>query len=196
MYREGFQPNESTFPCVFSAAANIAALGMGKSFHACAFKVLGSYGVFVGNSIISFYAKYGNMEDSLLAFNRLHGKNTVSWNAIICGSAQNGRGKEALQFLQKMAKNEYPNVLRPDHYACMVDMLSRSGRFGEAKRFLRELPFNPGIGFWKALLGGCQIHSNMELADLAAREIRALDPEDASHPMLCYQMQILQLVDG
>ncbi|KAF9592172.1 hypothetical protein IFM89_012666 [Coptis chinensis] len=214
MYRQGFQPNESTFPCVFSAVANIAAHGMGKSFHACAFKVLGSYGVFVGNSIISFYAKCGNMEDSLLAFNRLHGKNTVSWNAIICGYAHNGRGKEALQFFQKMrgfgirpngvtllcvllacnhaglvdegyscfnrAKNEYPSVLRPEHYACMVDLLSRSGRFGEAKRFLRELPFNPGIGFWKALLGGCQIHSNMELADLAAREIRALDPEDVS----------------
>ncbi|PIA52987.1 hypothetical protein AQUCO_01000688v1 [Aquilegia coerulea] len=195
-------------------AANIAALGMGKSFHACAFKLLGKYGVFVGNSLISFYAKCGNMEDSLLAFYRLHGKNTVSWNAIISGYAQNGKGKEALDFFQKMqfsgirpngvtllcvllacnhaglvdegyacfnlAQIEYPSVLRAEHYACMVDLLSRSGRFGEAEKFLQELPFNPGIGFWKALLGGCQIHSNMKLAELAVREIHALDPEDVS----------------
>ena len=33
MLREGFIPNESTFPCVICAAANIASLGIGKSFH-------------------------------------------------------------------------------------------------------------------------------------------------------------------
>ncbi|CAI0458753.1 unnamed protein product [Linum tenue] len=39
-----------------------------------------------------------------------------------------------------------------------------------------SLPFDPGIGFWKALLGGCRIHSNEELGALAARKILALDP--------------------
>ncbi|KAI7996392.1 Pentatricopeptide repeat-containing protein [Camellia lanceoleosa] len=38
MLREGFVPSQSTFPCAMSAAANIAALGMGRSFHACAIK--------------------------------------------------------------------------------------------------------------------------------------------------------------
>ncbi|RWR76811.1 pentatricopeptide repeat-containing protein, mitochondrial [Cinnamomum micranthum f. kanehirae] len=40
MCREGLRPNQSTFPCVFTAAANIGALGMGKSFHAHAIKHL------------------------------------------------------------------------------------------------------------------------------------------------------------
>ncbi|PQQ07142.1 pentatricopeptide repeat-containing protein [Prunus yedoensis var. nudiflora] len=62
----------------------------------------------------------------------------------------------------------------------MVDLLSRSGCFGEAEEFISNLPFEPGIGFWKALLGGCQIHSNMELGEFAARKILALDPEDVS----------------
>ncbi|OVA03545.1 Pentatricopeptide repeat [Macleaya cordata] len=215
MHREGLLPNQSTFPCVFSAAANIAAIGMGKSFHACALKILGSScDVFVGNSLISFYAKCGCMEDSLLIFNKLHDRNIVSWNAVICGYAQNGRGKEALEFFEKMqvsglrpnsvtllclllacnhtglvdeafsyfnlVKTEDPNLLKPEHYACMVDLLSRSGRFREAENFLQDLPFDPGIGFWKALLGGCQIHSNTELAEFAAQRIQDLDPEDAS----------------
>ncbi|XP_042512317.1 pentatricopeptide repeat-containing protein At5g42450, mitochondrial [Macadamia integrifolia] len=219
MHREGWKLNESTFPCVFSAAANIAALGMGMSFHACAIKTLTKHDdVFVGNSLISFYAKCGNMEDSLLAFDRIPERNVVSWNAVICGFAQNGRGKEALESYQRMkmsgvrpnsvtllcvlwacnhsglveegityfnqARTEDPYALTPEHYACMVDLLSRSGLFSEAERFLQELPFDPGVGFWKALLGGCQKHSNMELGELAARQILALDPEDVSSYVL------------
>lgn len=214
MLREGFIPNESTFPCAICAAANIASLGIGRSFHACAIKFLGKLGGFVGNSLVSFYAKCGSMEDSLLMFEKLLKRNIVSWNAVICGYAQNGRGIEAISFFKRMcseggkpnevtllgllwacnhsglvdegysyfnqARLESPSLLKPEHYACMVDLLARSGRFTEAKGFLHSMPFDPGIGFWKALLGGCQIHSNMELGELAARKILALDPDDVS----------------
>lgn len=217
MLREGLFPNHSSFPCVITAAANIAALGMGRGFHACAVKFLGNkLDVFVGNSLISFYAKCGSMEDSLLLFNKLGmERNIVSWNAVICGYAQNGRGQEAIGFFEMMrrtpgcepnsvtllgllwacnhaglvdqgysyftrAKREQPSVLTPEHYACMVDLLSRSGRFTQAEEFIQDLPFDPGIGFWKALLSGCQIHSNVDLGELAARKILGLDPEDVS----------------
>jgi pentatricopeptide repeat protein len=214
MLREGFIPNESTFPCVICAASNIASLGIGRSFHACAIKFLGKLNDFVDNSLISFYAKCGSMEDSLLIFDRLCKRNVVSWNAVICGYAHNGRGVEAISLFERMcsagikpnrvsllglllacnhaglvdegysyfnkARIESPNLLRAEHYACVVDLLARSGRFAEAESFLYRMPFNPGVGFWKAILGGCQIHHNMELGELAARKILALDPGDVS----------------
>ncbi|KAL7169966.1 hypothetical protein ACSBR2_034922 [Camellia fascicularis] len=92
----------SLLPCAMSAAANIAALGMGRSFHACAIKFLGDLGVFVANSLISFYAKCGSMEDSFLVFSKLSERNIVSWNALICGYAQNGRGREAIDLFHEM----------------------------------------------------------------------------------------------
>ncbi|XAR68988.1 hypothetical protein NMG60_11000419 [Bertholletia excelsa] len=214
MLREGLVPNKSTLPCVISAAANIAAIGIGRSIHACAMKFLGKLDLFVGNSLVSFYAKCGSMEDSFLVFNKLPERNIVSWNALICGYAQNGRGREALRFFQKMkltgikpnsvtllgvllacnhvglldegysyfneTRENDPSMLKPEHYGCMVDLLARAGRFEEAERFICDLPFHPGVGFWKALLGGCQIHSNMRLAELVARKILALDPGDVS----------------
>lgn len=215
MLREGFLPTQSTFPCAVCAAANIASIGIGRSFHACAVKFLGKLDVFVSNSLISFYAKCGSMEDSLLVFNKLlDERNIVSWNAVLCGYAQNGRGKEAIDFYQKMtfagckpngvtllsllwacnhaglvdegysyfnqARLDNPSMLKPEHYACMVDLLSRSGQFKQAEEFIHDLPFDPGIGFWKALLGGCQIHSNVELGEFAAQRILALDPGDVS----------------
>ncbi|XP_068667864.1 pentatricopeptide repeat-containing protein At5g42450, mitochondrial [Aristolochia californica] len=220
MCREAVEPNESTYPCVFTAAANITAIGMGKSFHAYAIKTLVKQDIYVTNSLISFYAKCGNMEDSLLAFERISAKNVVSWNALICGYAQNGRGKDALELFQRMrmketgfkpneitllcllfacnhaglvhegyayfdqTRREEPHMLQSEHYACVINLLSRSGLFEEAKSILQELPFNPGIGFWKALLGGTQVHPNTELAELAARKILALDPEDSSSYIL------------
>ncbi|KAK6140264.1 hypothetical protein DH2020_025960 [Rehmannia glutinosa] len=205
-------PSQSTYPCAIIAAANIGALGMGRSIHACAVKFLGQLelGLFLANSLISFYAKCGSMVDSLLVFDKMPERNVVSWNAVICGYAQNGQGNRAIEMYQKMKLmgvkpnsvtllglllacnhaglidegykyfNQDPSLLKPEHYACMIDLLSRSGRFQEAERFLNDLPFHPGVGFWKALLGGCQVHWNLELGEIAARKILELDPRDVS----------------
>uniref|UniRef100_A0A7N0TV83 Pentatricopeptide repeat-containing protein n=1 Tax=Kalanchoe fedtschenkoi TaxID=63787 RepID=A0A7N0TV83_KALFE len=200
MLRENVLPTQFTYPCVVSAASNIAALGMGKSFHASSIKVLGNPNLFVGNSLISLYAKCASMEDSRIIFDKLPVKNIVSWNAIICGYAQNGKAREAMELYHRMkcdgiksngvtllglllacnhsglvdegcsyfneAKIENPRMLKPEHYGCMVDILCRSGRLEEAEQFLSSMPFSAGIGFWKALLGGSQTHSNMEVLAL------------------------------
>ncbi|PKI60992.1 hypothetical protein CRG98_018622 [Punica granatum] len=182
MMREGWIPDKSSFPCAISAAANIAGLGMGRSFHACVIKCLGKPDVFVGNSLISFYAKCGSMEDSLLVFQKLMQRNIVSFNApngVTCLGLLWACNHAGLVD-EGYSSEESPDLLKPEHYACMVDLLSRCGRFVEAEQFISDLPFDPGIGFWKAVLGGCQIHSNLELGELAARKILALDPMDVS----------------
>ncbi|GJN17215.1 hypothetical protein PR202_gb04266 [Eleusine coracana subsp. coracana] len=192
MCREGVRPNESTFPCVLTSVATLVHSVLAE---AC-----------------------GSLDDSVLAFKKMKQKNVVSWNALICGLAQNGRGQEALDAynamratglkadhvtllgllfgcnhaglvdegyaLFKAAQMEQPGILKPEHYACVVDILSRAKRFDDAKRFLEELPFEPGIGFWKALVGGCQIHWNRELAESVANHIHMLDPKDTSSYIL------------
>ncbi|KAL6504339.1 hypothetical protein OROGR_026262 [Orobanche gracilis] len=214
MLREGYIPSQSTYPCAIIAAANIGALGMGKSIHASAVKCLGELGLFLSNSLISFYSKCGSMDDSLLVFHKMSERNTVSWNAAVCGYAQNGQGDDAIATYRKMkqmgirpnsvtllgvllacnhaglidegysffyeTRNEDQSLLKAEHYACMIDLLSRSGRFREAERFLSDLPFDPGVGFWKALLGGCRVHSNLELGEIAVRKILEMDPRDVS----------------
>ncbi|KAL8466274.1 hypothetical protein ACS0TY_035406 [Phlomoides rotata] len=214
MYREGVTPTQSTYPCAVIAAANIGSLGLGRSVHACAMKILGNPSLFLANSLISFYAKCGSMEDSRLVFDKMSERNVVSWNALICGFAQNGNGNDAIEMYEEMkakgikpnsvtllglllacshsglvhkgykyfneAKSEDLTLLQAEHYACMIDLLSRSGRFQEAEKFLEDLPFDPGVGFWKALLGGCLVHSNIELGEVAARKILGLDPRDVS----------------
>ncbi|PKA48534.1 Pentatricopeptide repeat-containing protein [Apostasia shenzhenica] len=223
MNREGIFPNIFTFPSVLSAAADIPAIAIGRSFHAFIIKVLPKLNVYVGNSLIIFYSKCGCLQDGLLVFENLDEKNIVSWNAVIYGYAQNGNGEAAIKFFKRMKSNglkpngfsilgllfgcshsglvdegleyfkrfveEEPGLVMPEHCASVVDLLSRSGRIAEAEKFLNELPFDPGIGFWKSALGGCQIHSKRDFAVVFARRILELDPEEASSFVLLSNVQ-------
>jgi pentatricopeptide repeat protein len=107
-------PNTKTFPSVFTAAANITTLGMSKCFHALAIKHLGNKEDMCMLVIrLSFLMQNAvTLDDSMLVFNRLQNKNTVSWNSIICRYAHNGKAKEALQ----LYKNVRDLDIKPNDY--------------------------------------------------------------------------------
>ncbi|KAJ0982335.1 hypothetical protein J5N97_010590 [Dioscorea zingiberensis] len=59
----------------------------------------------------------------------------------------------------------------PQHYACMVDLLSRVGRLREAVEFIERMPLAPTESLWGALLTGCRIHKDADTAAFAARKL-------------------------
>lgn len=67
-----------------------------------------------------------------------------------------------------------------DHYACVIDLLSRSGRFKEAEDMINQMPMKPDKFLWASLLGGCRIHGNLELAKRAAEALFEIEPENAT----------------
>lgn len=62
------------------------------------------------------------------------------------------------------------------HYACLVDILSRAGLFDEAERVISDMPMKPDVFVWGALLGGCQMHGNVELGERVAKYVINLEP--------------------
>lgn len=76
--------------------------------------------------------------------------------------------------------------IRPvsEHYACMVDLLGRAGRLCEAHNFIQKMPIKPCYAVWGAFLGACRIHSNVEMAQLAAKHILELDSNNAGRYVL------------
>ena len=72
------------------------------------------------------------------------------------------------------------------HYACMVDLLSRAGLFEEVEGLIRHMPMQPDVFVWGALLGGCQMHGNVELGEKVAQYLINLDPSNhAFYVILC-----------
>jgi hypothetical protein len=66
------------------------------------------------------------------------------------------------------------------HYTCMVDLLGRAGRLHEAENMVLAIPYKPQVGAWRALLGACRIHGNVEMGERVAKQVLELEPENAA----------------
>nr|XP_043635733.1 putative pentatricopeptide repeat-containing protein At5g52630 [Erigeron canadensis] len=57
------------------------------------------------------------------------------------------------------------------HYASMVDILGRANKLQEAFSIIKEMPIQPTECVWGALLTGCRLHGDTELAAYAADKV-------------------------
>lgn len=71
---------------------------------------------------------------------------------------------------------DYGIIPRIEHYGCMVDLFSRAGLLQEAYEFIMNMPIKPNGVVWGALLGGCRVYKNIELAEEASQHLSELDP--------------------
>lgn len=70
------------------------------------------------------------------------------------------------------------------HYTCMIDLLSRAGQLNEAYELIKRVPVEADSMMWGALLGGCVIHGNVELGQIAAERLIALEPNNTGNYVL------------
>ncbi|VVA97781.1 unnamed protein product [Arabis nemorensis] len=72
------------------------------------------------------------------------------------------------------------------HYGCMVDLLGRAGQVKEAYEIISSMPVKPNSIVWGALLGACRLHNDEPMAELAAKKILELEPDNgAVYALLC-----------
>lgn len=61
----------------------------------------------------------------------------------------------------------------------MVDLLGRAGHLKEAQEYIKEMQDASAV-VWKALLGACRIHGDVDLAQHVTDSILALELEDSA----------------
>lgn len=76
--------------------------------------------------------------------------------------------------------SEYGLAPGPEHYTCMVDLLSRAGHLEEALRMARAMPCRPNAAVWLAVLGACRKWANVEVGRQAFEFAVSLNEKDAS----------------
>nr|GEW78330.1 hypothetical protein [Tanacetum cinerariifolium] len=69
----------------------------------------------------------------------------------------------------------------PDHYACMVDLLGQASCLDEAFDFVNSMLFKPHSRVLGALLSASRTHCRLDLAQIIARHISKLEPDNATH---------------
>ncbi|KAG9447507.1 hypothetical protein H6P81_013635 [Aristolochia fimbriata] len=125
MERVGERMNRSSFTCVLSTCADIAALECGKQIHGRLMKAGYEMGCYVGNALLAMYCKCGSIDEAYDVFKQMAEKDVVSWNTMITGYARHGFGKEALKIFQLMASAD----ATPDDVT-MVGVLSACSHTG------------------------------------------------------------------
>ncbi|XP_057997629.1 pentatricopeptide repeat-containing protein At2g13600-like [Hevea brasiliensis] len=140
----GYIPNKSTFSSLLCACASTASLGNGKDLHGKIIKLGIQSDVFVGTALTDMYAKSGDIESSRKVFDRMSGKNEVSWTAMIQGLAESGFAEESLNLFEEMEKSSsiVPNefMLLSILFAC-----SHSGLVDQGLRYFNSMEAVYGI---------------------------------------------------
>ncbi|OMO94661.1 hypothetical protein COLO4_16226 [Corchorus olitorius] len=149
--------------------------------------------VITWNVIIMAYGMHGKGAEALDLFNCMVAEeskvtgvkpNGVTFIAMFAACSHSGMVSEGLNLFYRM-KDEYRIEPTPDHYACIVDMLGRAGQVEEAYKLINTMPSEfDKVGAWSSLLGSCRIHQNVEIGEIAARNLFRLEPDVASHYVL------------
>ncbi|KAL8222941.1 hypothetical protein R6Q57_020340 [Mikania cordata] len=144
MRQSGVLPDEYTFATLIKACSYSTALEQGRQIHANAIKSNCGGDAYVSTSLIDFYAKCGNIDESYSLFKRTRVHNIVIWNAMLVGLAQYGHGKEALDLFNDLKSNAN---LMPDRvtFIGVLSACSHSGLISEAYVYFDSMVRGYGI---------------------------------------------------
>lgn len=100
---------------------------------------------------------------------------------VLSACSHNGLIKIGKQIFLSLIVGKYGFSPNKKHYACMVDLYSRSGYLEEASKIIKEMPFEPSISMWGALLSGSRARGNLELGEFCAWRAIELEPENGAY---------------
>ncbi|KAK7397023.1 hypothetical protein VNO78_18187 [Psophocarpus tetragonolobus] len=145
------------------------------------------------NSIIGGYARHGLATRALEEFDRMKKAGVtpdeVTFVNVLSACVHAGLVEEGEKHFTSML-TKHGIQAEMEHYTCMVDLYGRAGQFDEAVKLIKNLPFEPDLVLWGALLAACGLHSNLELGEYAAERIRKLE---SNHPV---SYSILSKIQG
>ncbi|XP_019057407.1 PREDICTED: pentatricopeptide repeat-containing protein At1g62260, mitochondrial isoform X2 [Tarenaya hassleriana] len=147
--------------------------------------------VITWNAMIRGYASHGYAEEALTMFRTM--KNCkiqptyITFISVLSACVHAGLVEEAKTQFKSMV-GEFNIEPRIEHYAALVDVISRDGQVEEAMEVIRTMHLAPDRAVWGALLGGCRVHNNVGLARVAAEELMRLEPESSTPYVLLYNM--------
>lgn len=140
------------------------------------------------NSMIFGYANHGYCDEAIELFDQMEKSegnklDHLTFTAVLTACSHAGMVEHGHSLFILM-QQKYKIVPRLEHYACMVDLLGRAGNLNEAYDMIKKMPVKPDLFVWGALLGACRNHGDIGLAEVAARHLAELEPENAGNNML------------
>ena len=133
------------------------------------------------STMITTYAQNGQGKKALELFDCMkHDKvwpNEVTFLGVLSACNHTGLIDDCYHHFMSMTEDYGISPLE-DHYTCVIDLLSRSGRLDEAENTILKMPSESRSIPWMALLGACLFQVDVARAERAANEIFSLEPKN------------------
>lgn len=138
-------------------------------------------------SVISGLALNGISDYALDLFSQMLREGVKPTHATFLGvllaCAYGGLVDKGLEYFDSMVRN-HGLVPEVKHYGCIVDLFCRSGNLERAYEFIKCTPVASEVVVWRILLGGCKLHGNVPLAEIASSKLIELDPHNGVNYVL------------
>ncbi|XP_002988337.2 pentatricopeptide repeat-containing protein At4g02750 [Selaginella moellendorffii] len=148
-------------------------------------------------AMIASYAQQGLGRQALELFHAMAlegvSPDEVTLVSVLCACNHAGRVHGGRAYFQ-LGVGDFGVEAQMEHYACMVDMLGRSGRLVAAEELMAAMPFEPDVYSWMHLLSACktQVEGMDEQGHRAARLVAELEPEDGTPYVMLSSMYSLR----
>ncbi|KAK2988506.1 hypothetical protein RJ640_009548, partial [Escallonia rubra] len=125
MLSYGTLPDKYTFPYVIKACGGLGSLGLGKLIHDMIRELGFVVDVYVGSSLVKFYAENDSINNARWLFDRLPQRDRVLWNVMLNGYVKHGDSDNVIGLFVKMRNTEIkPNSVT---YACVLSVCASDG---------------------------------------------------------------------
>ncbi|XP_027360365.1 pentatricopeptide repeat-containing protein At2g02750 [Abrus precatorius] len=132
------------------------------------------------NAMIGGYGRNGDHESAFEIFDKMLEEmvqpNSATFVSVLSACSHTGQVDRGLHVF-RMMRREYGLQQRPEHSGCMVDLLGRSGRLGEARDLVQELA-EPPASVFASLLGACRGYLDSNLGEEVAMKLLDIEPEN------------------
>ncbi|CAK8574138.1 unnamed protein product [Lathyrus sativus] len=143
--------------------------------------------VVLWNAMISGFARHACALEAMVLFEKMQQRgfvpDDVTYVSVLNACSHMGLHEHGRKYFDLMVRqhNLQPSVL---HYSCMVDILGRAGLVHKAYELIERMPFKATSSVWGSLLASCRNHSNIEFAEIAAKHLFEMEPDNAGNHVL------------
>ncbi|KAK2383494.1 pentatricopeptide repeat-containing protein, mitochondrial [Trifolium repens] len=133
--------------CIFvttlDICANLATVELGKQIHGQILELQLHSDVHIASTIVDMYSKCGNMQDSLVMFEKAPERDYVTWSAMICAYAYHGLREDAIKLFEEM---QILNV-KPNHtiFISVLRACAHMGYVDKGLHYFRKMRSHYGL---------------------------------------------------
>lgn len=129
------------------------------------------------NALIRGYGRNGDYESALEIFDEMLDEmvqNSVTFVSVLSAYSHSGQVERGLHIFRMI--REYGLDPTPEHFGCVVDLLGRPDRLGEAQKLVQELE-EPPASVFDSLLGACRSYLDSNLGEEMGKKLLDMEPK-------------------